>query len=363
MKKATKISAFVIRISLVLLCITILAVSFGCKKGTDGAAGSGDKGVGKFVGDPGETYYMCVMVSGVEYWFPVYEMFKQCAQQLGVKSVYTGTPEYDVNKQIAVFDQILVKKPAGILVHPMNADAFIAPINKAIDSGVPIVTFAADSPKSKRRAYITSDNVNEAKVAAAAVCKEIGYKGEVACLENPGQSNHDLYIKSFIKEIETNPEYKNVKVVARAATNQDTVKAYNSTLSIIQAHPNLSAIVMPEGNSAQGAAQATIEKGSKVLVLTRDLNVTILDMIKAGKVWGAINPDQGNQGYFGMLFLFVMKHPNMINPMSSWQKDGYASPVNLPFVDNGMNVVTAKNADDYYWDKYLKQRGTKGIEE
>ncbi len=29
-----------------------------------------------FIGDPDETYYMCVMVSGVEYWFPVYEMFK-----------------------------------------------------------------------------------------------------------------------------------------------------------------------------------------------------------------------------------------------------------------------------------------------
>lgn len=364
MKKATKFNAFVIRAILVVFCIIILMLSFGCKKTSSSEAmDSADGKTAKFAGDPNETYYMCVMVSGVEYWFPVYEMFKQCAWQLGVKSVYTGTPEYDVNKQIAVFEQILAKKPAGIFVHPMNADAFIAPINKAIDSGVPVVTFAADSPKSKRRAYITSDNVNEAKVAAAAVCKEIGYEGEVACLENPGQSNHDLYIKSFIKEIETNPDYKKVKIVARAATNQDTVKAYNSTLSIIQAHPNLKAIIMPEGPSAQGAAQAVKEKGSKVLVLTRDLNVTILDMIKAGDVWGAINPDQGNQGYFGMLFLFLMKHSYMIDPMSSWEKDGYASPINLPFVDNGMNVVTAANADDYYWDKYLKKRGTKGIEE
>ena len=53
--------------------------------------------------------------------------------------------------QIATFEQVLAKKPAGIFVHPMNADAFIEPINKAIDSGVAIATFAADSPKSKRR--------------------------------------------------------------------------------------------------------------------------------------------------------------------------------------------------------------------
>lgn len=366
MKKMT-----LVQVLCLLACLVVLVALTGCPKApekteaveTVKTAEEAPSPYGSFKGSPDETYYMCVMVSGVEYWFPVYEMFKQCAWQLGVKSVYTGTPEYDVNKQIAVFEQILVKKPAGIYVHPMNADAFIAPIDKAIDSGVGIVTFAADSPKSKRRVYITSDNVNEAKVAAAALAKEIGNAGEVACLENPGQSNHDLYIKSFIKEIETNPEYKDIKVVARAATNQDTVKAYNSTLSIIQAHPALKAIVMPEGPSCQGAAQAVKEKGGKVLVLTRDLNITILDQIKRGEVWGAINPDQGNQGYFGMLFLYLLKHADMIDPMSSWQKDGYCSPINLPFVDNGMNVVTAKNADDYYWDKYLKRRGTKGIEE
>jgi len=34
--------------------------------------------------EEGETYVMNVMVSGVEYWFPVYEMFKQAAQQMGL---------------------------------------------------------------------------------------------------------------------------------------------------------------------------------------------------------------------------------------------------------------------------------------
>ena len=107
--------------------------------------------VPKFEGSPDETYHMNVMVSGVEYWFPVYEMFKWCAWELGVKAVYGGTTEMDANKQIASFEQALAQKPAGIFCHPVNGDAFIAPINKAIDSGVPVVTFANDSPNSKRR--------------------------------------------------------------------------------------------------------------------------------------------------------------------------------------------------------------------
>lgn len=336
---------------LVIACIT--AVSFG-------AAKVSRQTVGKFQGKSNETYYMNVMVSGVEYWFPVYEMFKQCAWQLGVKSVYTGTTEYDVNKQIASFEQVLVKKPAGILVHPMNADAFVEPINRAIDAGVAITTFAADSPNSKRRVFITSNNVNEGNVAADSLCKAIGGEGEIACTENPGQSNHDLYIKSFIARVEA--RWPKVKVVARVATNQDTAKAYQSTLSILQAHPDLKAVITPEAPSAQGAVQAVKEKNSKAKILTRDLNVSILDSLKAGEVWGAVNPDQGMQGYFGMLTLFVQKHSNMVDPMSDW-KLKKVNPVQLPFIDNGMSVVTKENADYFYWDKYLARRGTKGINE
>ena len=78
-----------------------------------GLAGAG-AGVGAFAqtaaatglrGNPNDIYVMNVMVSGVEYWFPVYEMFKQLGRSLGVKTRYTGTPEYDVNKQLASFEQ------------------------------------------------------------------------------------------------------------------------------------------------------------------------------------------------------------------------------------------------------------------
>lgn len=330
-------------------------------------AGTNDSGhvangkpVPKFQGSPDETYYMNVMVSGVEYWFPVYEMFKQCAWSLGVKSSYGGTTEMDANKQIASFEQQLAKKPKGIMVHPVNGDAFIAPINKAIDSGVAVITFANDSPNSKRRVFITSDNVYEGKVCVEELSKAINDEGEIALLENPGQENHNVYMNSVKAEIEKN--HPKIKIVASAAPAQDTTKAYNASLSFIQAHPNLKAIITPEGPDALGAAQAAKEKGGKVMVLTRDLNQKILDMIKAGEVWGAINPDQGMQGYFGMLTLFVSAHTELVDPMSDYTLKN-VNPVSLPYINNGMSVVTKENADCYYWDKYLKKRGTKGINE
>ncbi len=357
--KGLKMKAVILLLVVVFVASALVACSGGNADKPAAAVAAGNE-VKEFKGSPDETYYMNVMVSGVEYWFPVYEMFKQCGQQLGVKTVYGGTPEYDVNLQIASFEQMLAMRPAGIYVHPMNADAFIEPINKAIDSGVAIATFAADSPKSKRRVYITSDNVNEGNVASDIVCNEIK-QGEIACTENPGQSNHDLYIKSFIANVEKN--YPDVQIVNRTATNQDTARAYETALATLQANPNLKAYITPEAPSAQGVAQAVKEKGADVMVLTRDLNITILDAIKAGEIWGAVCPDQGNQGYMGMLSLFLLKHSDMIDPMSDYEMKG-VSPINLPFVDNGMNMVTKENAEAFYWDKYLASRPwSKGIEE
>nr|WP_302664672.1 FAD-dependent oxidoreductase [Alloyangia pacifica] len=91
--------------------------------------------------------------------------------------MFSDTPDYDTTKQIASFEHDMVKQPAGLLLHPMQPDPFIEPINRAISDGTQVVTFAADSPKSNRSASITSDNLAEAKFAAEEIVKQIGETG------------------------------------------------------------------------------------------------------------------------------------------------------------------------------------------
>ncbi len=360
-----------------LVLITILALALvamtvglaGCKstaaETTTAAAetttaAEGTQGGTVYRGASDELYSMVVMVSGVEYWFPVYEMFKQCGRQLGVKTHYDGTPEYDIQKEIAVFEQVVAQNPKGILVHPMNADAFIEPINSAIEKGIAVITFAADSPKSNRLGYITSDNVTEGYAAADQMAEDMGGKGKVAVLENPGQDNHDVRIKSFIEKIET--DWPDIEIVNRAASNQDAQKAYQATLAFLQKDPDLGGIFMPEATTAMGCAQAVVEKESSARVICCDVNAKVLDMIKAGEIFGAINPDQGMQGYFGMLLLFTAAHPELVDPMTGYKVED-RNPTFIPKIDNGLSFVTKDNADCFYWDKYVEGRGSKGIEE
>ena len=314
-----------------------------------------------FQGSSKEVYYMVDFVSGVEYWVGVYEGFKLAAAQLGVDTVYTGTPEYDLNKELTVYNQVLAKNPAGILACPMVPDAWVDPINAAIDKGIPVMTFATDSPQSKRFAFITSDNVKEGYAAADAICTAIGGKGEVAATENPGQLNHEIRIRSFKERIEKN--WPNVKVVATFATNQDMGKANTGTRSMLQAHPNIRGIFTPEASSGLGAAQAAFEisKGD-IKVICSDINESVLDMIQKGEMFGAIQPNVVIQGYMSMMFLYMAKH-QLLDPMNGWKEGGKPWGIFLPFVDNGLDVVNKDNAKFFYTKNYLKARNSKGVDE
>jgi ribose transport system substrate-binding protein len=307
----------------------------------------------KFQCEPGETYIMNVMVSAHPYWVPVYQGFKQAAEAMGCETIFSGTPDYDITKQIASFEQDLVKQPAGILLHPMQSDPFIDPINRAIESGVDVVTFAADSPKSKRTAYVTSDNLAEAKFAAEEIVKQIGDSAEYAVLENPGQSNHDLRVTALISYMEEH--YPNMKLVGRQATNQDSNAAYRATAAILQANPKLGALWIPEAGSAEGAVTAVMEANAKVLIMHADITPTTLEHIKAGNIHMALSPNQGMQGFMGFVATFMAAHADMFDPFNDYKVSGY-NPMQIPFVDNGFAVITKDNAESFDLNVYMKGR-------
>ncbi|MGB3245193.1 MAG: substrate-binding domain-containing protein [Sulfitobacter sp.] len=303
--------------------------------------------------EPGETYIMNVMVSSHPYWVPVYQGFKQAAEAFGCETVFSGTPDYDITKQIASFEQDLVKSPAGILLHPMQADPFIEPINRAIENGTEITTFAADSPDSNRTAYITSDNLAEAKFAAEEIVSQIGDSAEYAVLENPGQSNHDLRVTALISYMEGH--YPNMKLVGRQATNQDSNAAYRATASIVQANPNLGAIWIPEAGSAEGAVAAILEAKADVLIMHADVTPATLEHIKAGNIHMALNPNQGMQGFMGFLSVFMAAHSDVFDPFNDYKVSGF-NPVQMPYVDNGFAVITQENADSFDLNAYMEGR-------
>jgi len=126
-----------------------------------------------------QTYYMVTFVSGIDYWKDCFRGMQDAAEFLGVAVEYTGTPENDITAEVRVFEEVAGQNPDGILATIINPDAFIEPINNAIDGGLPVVCFDADSPLSKRYSFVGTGNYYAGVVAARYLGPQIG-EGKVA---------------------------------------------------------------------------------------------------------------------------------------------------------------------------------------
>ena len=269
--------------------------------------------------------------------------FDLAGRQLGVRTLFEGSEEYDVNAQLKVFEKVVAKKPKGIAVHPICADSFVEPINDAIEKGIMVTTFVADSPESKRLTWVTSDNVKEGIYAADFIAEVLGGEGEIGIIERPSQSNHakkggGLYAEGLRKHTRIS------RWLPGGTADGDEAKAARLAVKMIEENPGLDFIYCVAGIVGMGAGAGVKEAGSNVKVFTYDADPPVIDMVKEGTIYAVIQPNVINQGYWSLLSLYIAAH-NSLDPISDWKVAG-KSP--LPaMIDNGMDIV--KENGDYFY--------------
>src|SRR4030066_382439 len=81
-----------------------------------------------------EEYIYVSMMGNLEFFNAHKYGWKWACEALGVTATYVGPPDFDVNAQVAAFDQASAKKPKGIVVLAVDP-SLIPEINKAPDAG------------------------------------------------------------------------------------------------------------------------------------------------------------------------------------------------------------------------------------
>ncbi len=110
------------------------------------------------------------------------------AKELGAKhglaiKVDWRTPnEEDAQKQAENVEQLVLAGADGISVSCSDANKLTDAINKAVTSGVPVMTFDSDAPRSQRFATFGVDDVKCGEQVMAELGKAMGGKGVVAIL-------------------------------------------------------------------------------------------------------------------------------------------------------------------------------------
>jgi len=103
---------------------------------------------------------------------PVFDYAKigaeRAAKELGnVEVIWRGPETGDQLKQKEILESFITQRVDGIAISCLNGDFLTETINRAMDAGIPVVTWDADAPNSKRIAfYVKEDTVKAAELIA-----------------------------------------------------------------------------------------------------------------------------------------------------------------------------------------------------
>ena len=290
----------------------------------------------------GDEYYMVTFASGIEYWQGCFKGFEAAAKMHGAKVFYQGAPGTDVNDEVTVFQQLAAKKPAGIAVTCVEPQGFVDAINDAVAQGIHVVTFDADSPASKRYAYLGTGNENAGAAAAAHMVGLIGGSGEVGVVMLPGLLNQEQRSTGFVNYMKTYAP--GVRVVQIANGGQDQTTAAAATAALIQAYPNIKGLFGVNAWQGTGIATAVEEAGKKgtIKVVSFDTDQSTLDAIRSGTIQASVAQGTYQMGFWAFEMLYLTRKNQVVD---GWQQKGLAPiPAN---VDTGVSIVTSSNVNNF----------------
>ncbi|WP_026974274.1 substrate-binding domain-containing protein [Alicyclobacillus contaminans] len=323
---------------------TLAAGLAGCSTTTGTTSPASSSSSAAFTGQSGETYYMITFLSGIEYWKGVLAGAKEAAKDLHVNVVYTGAPQYDINQEATTLQQVIAKKPAGILITSINEKALTPYINQAIQAGIPVIAFDSDAPSSQRYSYLGTSNVEAGQTAADYLGQKLGGHGKVAIVSTPGELNLDQREQGFKQEMAQ--KYPGIQVVAVENGNSDQIKTAQVTSALLQNHPDLNGVFATEADEGIGVSTAVKEahKTGQVQIVSFDTDQATLKAIQNGEITATIAQGTWNMGFWGLMFAYTVHH-DLVNPVKNW-KTANVDPVPSS-VDTGVTVITKQNVASY----------------
>jgi len=262
------------------------------------------------------------------------------AKELGNVEIKWYAPQVaDVLKQKEVLESFIAQKVDGIAISCLNGDYLTETIDKAVDAGIPVVTWDSDAPQSKRFAFYGVNDYQTGVIMGEETAKLLGGKGKVAIQTAFGADNHMQRLKGLKDTLAQSP---GIQIIETFDNKDDYMIASQIVASSTQRYPDLAAWISTGGWLCFSTSILDPVDPMKTKVISFDTIPPAPLVMKAGKIQLMLG-----QKYFGwgsqpvqILYDYVTKGKKPANPI----------------VDSGVDVVTPANVDDYVakWDKLMK---------
>jgi len=234
------------KIIAVKILLVILVLISGCKENNDEQDGKNSKGA--------KTIFITMIAKSSAN--PVFLSAKTgaIAQALKISEKYGKldvvvnwkTPEIEnASEQAGIIRNAIQDGTNAIIVSCSDIDSLTSAIDKAVDSGIPVMTFDSDAPDSKRFAFYGPDDLEMGKTVMNELAKQIGGKGKIAILGgNKEAPNLQERIKGIKKAA---ADYKGIELVGEFYHPENETEAIVEMLRVQSLYPDLKGWAMVGG--------------------------------------------------------------------------------------------------------------------
>lgn len=297
----------------------------------------------------GKTLRVAVIPKGTthEFWKSVEAGAEEAGKELGVEVIWKGPlKEDDRDSQIKTVEDFITNKVDGIVLAPLDDTALVAPVEEAMNAGIPVVIFDSGLKKEGTVSFVATDNFKGGEMAGAEMARLLGGKGKVAMLRyQEGSASTNEREEGFLKAAEAGGLEVVVKNQYGGATVETAQKASENLLAPLKSGDTLSVdgIYAPNESTTYGMLRALQDAGvaGKVKFVGFDASEKLVEGLKADQIQALVVQNPRKMGYLGVKTLVAKLKGETVESR----------------IDTGAALVTKENLESEETKKILGTGG------
>lgn len=255
---------------------------------------------------------------------------ERAAAEIGHIEIIWRAPETaDQLRQKEILESFITQRVDGIAISALNGDFLTDTINRAVDAGIPVVTWDSDAPKSKRQAFYGVDDFRSGRIMAEQAVTLLDGRGTLAVLTSLGATNLQRRLDGVRDGLAGHP---NLRIVEVYDIKEDPVRVPEIIQTAAQRYPDLSAWISVGGWPVFTRNALAGINPDRTKFISFDTIAPALDLLRENKVQVLLG-----QKYFGWGAEPVRLLYNLTQ--------GIQPP--SPIIDSGVDVVTMATVEEY----------------
>ncbi|TQL40402.1 monosaccharide ABC transporter substrate-binding protein (CUT2 family) [Homoserinimonas aerilata] len=280
---------------------TFAAVATVVALAATGCATTGNGGGGEAGGDGTSTIAFLPKQLNNPYTDVVLGGGEDGAKEIGYDSQVLGPLEASASAQIPFIEQATQEGTNVIVIAANDPDAVGPALQTAREAGAKIVAFDSDTNPDYRDIFISQVVAKDvALIQLEIISEQIGGSGDIAILSATATAtNQNEWIKFMEEELESNPDYADIHLVAKVYGDDDADKSFQETQGLLSSYPDLAGIISPTTVGIAAAAKyiSTSDYKGKVALTGLGLPNEMREFVKDGTVQEFALWDPAQLGY------------------------------------------------------------------